>query len=937
MGDISVSSVTSNGEDSEPENNTHSTKRRSRKANQTQNGTSKSQETAVSVESVKKTTAPKNNKPTALKDINTHQPSQPLIADSVDKKSDSTIVDSKRKTSSNKNDLNQLKADVVVGKETDGNQQIKDTKLASNQDTSNLKIPNTDAKRKPKESGSDLGELTVEAFTAVKDDGDVKESIKVVSVKIQESNQSGNHGTIESIESSMSTTVNQETSSFSTDTTSPSNSRNDSADNSKPSNLVSSVSETPIKPQSVNTSSGSFFSPINYFQTSSKKSPFSRKRKSMEGSVQPEEQPSKKREVLTSKDTNNAKKNQFDQHGEKSFSKDSQTNVELSQKSNNQLDTNIAIPTVPFEDSKLNNDLITPISKPLNRVAPRTAAPLRSSGYLDKSLPVQSPTLPYSTGTIPLSEKDKSLRISFMSHLDKTKNEDSSDIEDGELSFSNNDYFNPAQPSVQAATKKNGNEPRRFYKPPQQALAEKESLKTCEPKVDDVKQDSHTDQEEPSLDSEAEKPKEADTDNEDTKGHTEESTRLPVFALLQLLVLCLSIYSLSAFSKWYIASQYEAGYCSASFESEPTWIPKTKPLYQSLWVASPPVPETWEGYFEKEYLQSRLDQVQHQWRQIIDEIRPGCVQCPEHAICEGGFKLDCEEEYIKVNSLWSLGGRLPVPPKCVYDTSKQKKIDRIVKRALMLIDERKARYLCGYKDAESDEFEEQELQNKLHYMKAKTISDQQFEDLWQIALNEIKQKENIVVRLANKDEVNLPMTEASINDSKDDDEATEILPILGYDLDEIVPVSTYIKTEKAVRLPITCVFRQSVCKLFARYIAYAKYTLVFALLVVIGKKVKEIRDRRRAHIQSLANKAIVRLKQQLDLSKEDERGRTLACVAVGFLRDELQQDVADLRKRKKVWEQVQKIVESNGNVRSKQTDIRGEIMKVWEWIGPDFV
>lgn len=44
-----------------------------------------------------------------------------------------------------------------------------------------------------------------------------------------------------------------------------------------------------------------------------------------------------------------------------------------------------------------------------------------------------------------------------------------------------------------------------------------------------------------------------------------------------------------------------------------------------------------------------------------------------------------------------------------------------------------------------------------------------------------------------------------------------------------------------------------------------------------------------------------------------------------------------LEETKKVWEKVQKIVESNGNVRSKQTDIRGEIMKVWEWIGPDFV
>lgn len=102
-----------------------------------------------------------------------------------------------------------------------------------------------------------------------------------------------------------------------------------------------------------------------------------------------------------------------------------------------------------------------------------------------------------------------------------------------------------------------------------------------------------------------------------------------------------------------------------------------------------------------------------------------------------------------------------------------------------------------------------------------------------------------------------------------------------------------------------------------------------------GKEWRRIRDERLRHAEELATTAIDRLKQQLVAYREDERGRTLPCVAVGHLRDELQPNVKDLKARKRVWADVEKIVENNSNVRSKQTDIRGEIMRVWEWVGAD--
>ncbi|PIA17189.1 hypothetical protein COEREDRAFT_80560 [Coemansia reversa NRRL 1564] len=42
----------------------------------------------------------------------------------------------------------------------------------------------------------------------------------------------------------------------------------------------------------------------------------------------------------------------------------------------------------------------------------------------------------------------------------------------------------------------------------------------------------------------------------------------------------------------------------------------------------------------------------------------------------------------------------------------------------------------------------------------------------------------------------------------------------------------------------------------------------------------------------------------------------------------------DPRARNSVWERVRSVVERNANVRCRTTAVRGEPMRVWEWIGP---
>lgn len=92
-------------------------------------------------------------------------------------------------------------------------------------------------------------------------------------------------------------------------------------------------------------------------------------------------------------------------------------------------------------------------------------------------------------------------------------------------------------------------------------------------------------------------------------------------------------------------------------------------------------------------------------------------------------------------------------------------------------------------------------------------------------------------------------------------------------------------------------------------------------------------DRRQATLRKLVAAVVARLQQQCLTAQEDTKGLTTRWMAVPQLRDEIQADVDDLKTRKKVWAKVEQAVESNVNVRSRQTDNYGEIMRVWEWVG----
>ena len=163
------------------------------------------------------------------------------------------------------------------------------------------------------------------------------------------------------------------------------------------------------------------------------------------------------------------------------------------------------------------------------------------------------------------------------------------------------------------------------------------------------------------------------------EGEQEDSEAASVLGqVLEGILLVLVVISLAFTARWFAAEQFKAGYCGVT----------EAPHSIQQWYYNPP--QGLQDYVSKEYIVGRA-------QQFIDEIRPQCVECPEHAVCSDGFHSECEPAYIKVESILSVGGYLPVPPYCKLDTSREDRYNKLKKKALEILRERNGRVICGTK------------------------------------------------------------------------------------------------------------------------------------------------------------------------------------------------------------------------------------------------
>ncbi|KAK8027309.1 Sister chromatid separation protein [Apiospora marii] len=361
-------------------------------------------------------------------------------------------------------------------------------------------------------------------------------------------------------------------------------------------------------------------------------------------------------------------------------------------------------------------------------------------------------------------------------------------------------------------------------------------------------------------------------------------TRPPSKANWSTSLTVMAVTALSVFAGWYRQEKIAIGYCGVgrAIGSVPTEIQVPE------WAHSVLPPE--------------IEVPQY----VLETLEPVCEPCPAHAYCTGDFTVQCEPDYILKPHPLSLGGFVPLPPTCEPDGEKARRVKAVADKAVEELRERTAKFECGELaneeggKLESPAIEEQELKEAINQKRSKKLNNREFEDLWGSALGEVKDREEVEVKVE------------EVRDSRG------------------VP-NTYLSSTSLARVPIRCAVKRSLRLGLARYRLQISALISFVLTAIYGRRRYLSNKKAAAQVPALVDLVLERLASQKQLGDDIDD----PWLFLPNLRDDVLRSIHSLSQREKIWQRVRAVVEQNSNVRTSQREGRsGEVGRAWEWIGP---
>ncbi|KAG5366858.1 Inner nuclear membrane protein [Yarrowia sp. B02] len=321
------------------------------------------------------------------------------------------------------------------------------------------------------------------------------------------------------------------------------------------------------------------------------------------------------------------------------------------------------------------------------------------------------------------------------------------------------------------------------------------------------------------------------------------------------------------------------------------------------------------GTGEHEQALAKYDEFIEFWKEVL----PPCTPCPENAECYRGFELECNEGFVAETHPLSFNGFLPLPPKCVYDT-------RIVSVAQQILDYlrlQNAHAECGSPESETTGFDSQ-VKTEFTYDELYKYGQENVhafdEKVWAQAMKAVGEQEDIII--------------GSIRFRKSE-RATRLVegePEVYYE-NIMVTQETY-KSISDAYFTLRCKCDKFVRGWLAQNQFYILGFLIAASAAIVGKEWYNQRKREEQQVAELVAKVnemmIARAREHDNDSTGMEGPRFLP---VPQLRDELLSDTATSKRKAALWKKVTNAVEQNANVDSQTKEFRGEVTRVWEWLG----
>ncbi|KAA1085213.1 inner nuclear membrane protein enriched at telomere/subtelomere region [Puccinia graminis f. sp. tritici] len=295
-------------------------------------------------------------------------------------------------------------------------------------------------------------------------------------------------------------------------------------------------------------------------------------------------------------------------------------------------------------------------------------------------------------------------------------------------------------------------------------------------------------------------------------------------------------------------------------------------------------------------------------------LLPDCQSCPPHAICEGGRIIRCEPDFVKTHTDWEKAVHSWMPmfmgPKCLPDTAKLVKIVETANQLNQILKKQRGRVLCGMGMRASDEEEERLVKIKVYGLEEKEVQDQ---------------------ILSHSDKSASP----SLTSSSDQ----EIFELAIKDLEksgQILRDQGWLATAdfKQLEMGLKCRLKLGLFKTIKKFkLILLSLVLVLAGWIYIRLTISSIAEEKQK-VRELVELALTKLRDESWIHHTNPAlSPQPPTLASAQLRDLILSYDHSPVNRQKLWKKVEKIVEGNSNVRTKVSEIRGESIKVWEWIG----
>ncbi|KAF9155445.1 inner nuclear membrane protein enriched at telomere/subtelomere region [Actinomortierella ambigua] len=290
---------------------------------------------------------------------------------------------------------------------------------------------------------------------------------------------------------------------------------------------------------------------------------------------------------------------------------------------------------------------------------------------------------------------------------------------------------------------------------------------------------------------------------------------------------------------------------------------------------------------------------------FISLFRPSCIPCPDHATClVPDREPECAPEYLLRPNLLSFGNFLPLSPRCVLNKAKEYRSLQVADAAELVLHQHAGRVECDlHRPADHATLQARqrmslsELKHEIVKKKEDSVTHDEFDMYWNIALRELRgRKDNIVFEPAADEE--------------------------------------YIRSLKP-RKTLACQVRQALVSWVLKFKMFLSILgLTGVGLWMIYRRIQK-RGQERRIVQGLVQNVLIKLADQAYYHYVDPIQYSDTAVSVNQLRDALILNTTFSRERREeLWKKVSAIVESNTNVLPGAREFRGDPYQVWEWVGP---